>query len=422
MNILFLSHRLPFPPNKGEKIRAFHMLTHLAKAHVVHLGCFVDDPADMQYTTKMREWVRGENLFVPLSKSLAGARMMGALAIGAPLTTSYFASTRLRRWASDLLRAKKIDCAIAFSAAMAPFLLDQKGFDPSRIILDMVDVDSDKWNQYAGAVKGPKAWIYRREASTLFDFERKLAGRCGATILVSPHEVETFCRLAPETRPRVYSVANGVDLDYFRAGDAYSDPFGSDELPIVMTGTMDYRPNDEGAIWFVEKVLPLVLEQLPRARFYAVGANPTDRLKSIAGPNVAVTGRVDDVRPYLAYAKVAVAPLHLARGVQNKVLEGMAMQKPVVVTSPASRALDVNSGAEVWIADEPRSFAQAVIEAATGDQSTRIAERGRRYVEQHHDWERNFLTLDYLLGAARKPQSDPHEIHPPRAVESAAFY
>jgi sugar transferase (PEP-CTERM/EpsH1 system associated) len=402
MNILFLCHRIPFPPDKGEKIRAYHMLAHLAKEHTVHLGAFVDDPADMRHAETLRQMIGGECLLVPLGAA-ARMKIAAAFARGAPLSASYFASGRLARWVDQILHKHNIGRAIVFSTAMAPYLLARRDFDPARVIFDMVDVDSDKWRQYAGTAEGLRAWIYRREMSTLLALERKAAFTFGATLLVSRHERETFAQIAPEARVRLCSVPNGVDLEFFSPDGVYPNPFGPNEMPIVMTGTMDYRPNTEGAIWFAKSVLPLIRAARPEAHFYVVGARPSASVKSLAASNVVITGKVDDVRPYLAHAGAVVAPLKLARGLQNKVLEGMAMARPVIATSLAVQALDVSSGKELWIADEPGGFARTVTAALGG--SAAIAANGRRYVEQNHNWTRNLAPLDRLLDAGPRVQT-----------------
>ena len=401
MNILFLCHRIPFPPNKGEKIRAYHMLVHLAKEHTVHLGAFVDDPVDMRHAEALRHMIGGECLLLPLGPT-ARIKMAAAMARGTPLSASYFASGRLVRWVDHILRKHNIDRAIVYSTAMAPYLLARRDFDPKRVIFDMVDVDSDKWRQYANAAAGLRAWIYRREMRTLLALERKAALAFAATLLVSRHEAETFAQLAPGSNERLYGVPNGVDLKFFTPNGVYANPFGATEIPIVMTGTMDYRPNIEGAIWFTRSVLPLIRAVRPAVRFYMVGARPSASVKSLAASDVVITGKVDDVRPYLAHAGAVVAPLKLARGLQNKVLEGMAMARPVIATSPAARALDVSSGTELWIVDEPAAFAQTVIAVLEG--AAEIAANGRRYVEQNHDWARNLAALDRLLNAGAREQ------------------
>lgn len=398
MKILFLCHRIPYPPNKGDKIRAYNILAYLAKTHDVHVGAFVDDPDDMPHGDTLRRMVRGECLFIERSRASALPRAGFALAAGGPLTTAYFESVQMRRWVADLVRRKLVDRVVVFSTAMAPLILDLPEFDLSRTIFDMVDVDSDKWRQYADTTTGMRSWVFRREAERLFALERRAANAFGATLLVSPFEARTFVDLAPETAAHVHAMPNGVDLEYFSPDVPCANPFGADEVPIVMTGMMDYRPNVEGATWFAQCVLPRVRDALPLARFHIVGAKPADSLRSL-GPDVSVTGRVADVRPYLAHAAAVVAPLRLARGIQNKVLEGMAMGRPVVATGPASRALDVKAGWDLWVADDSEPFARAVVAAASGPDRDLVGRRGRRVVEERYDWSRNLAVLDQFLAA-----------------------
>jgi sugar transferase (PEP-CTERM/EpsH1 system associated) len=232
------------------------------------------------------------------------------------------------------------------------------------------------------------------------ELERAAAAHFGATLLVSPYEAQTFERLAPESVGRIHSVANGVDFSFFSSDHNFPNPFPDGEIPLVMTGAMDYRPNVDGALWFAKSVMPLVTARLPNARFYAVGAKPARELADARLRNVVVTGRVADVRPYIAHAAASVAPLRIARGVQNKVLEAMAHEKPVVATSAASRALAAIPGKDFWLADEPQTFADAVVAAAMGPERMRLAANGRLYVEHHHDWARNLATLDNLLQTA----------------------
>jgi len=409
VDILFLSHRIPFPPNKGDKIRAHAVIAHLAQHHTVHVGAFVDDPADLAYVPALRELAGGECFLPPLNPKLVYPMGLAALFRGGPITTSYFGSTAMEGWVNALLAQKQMDCAYVFSSAMAPYLMQHPKLGSGKVVLDLVDVDSDKWSQYADASLGPKRWLYRREAKTLLKLERDAAAHFGATLLVSPFEAQTFERLAPESVGRIHSVPNGVDLDHFSGSRDFSNPFPKGEIPLVMTGAMDYRPNVEGALWFAKSVMPLVAARLPEARFYIVGSKPASVLTNTSFPRVTVTGRVPDVRPYIAHAAVCVAPLHIARGVQNKVLEAMALEKPVVATTAASRALSVEPDSDFWLADDAQSFADAVISAAFGPERARISANGRRYVERHHDWSRNLADLDTLLTTA---SGRPNEVPP----------
>jgi sugar transferase (PEP-CTERM/EpsH1 system associated) len=289
-----------------------------------------------------------------------------------------------------------IDHAVVFSSAMAPHILDGTIFDPARAILDMVDIDSDKWSQYGAESRGVMRWIYKREASKLLQLEREAVGKFGATLLSSPYEAETFADLAPNHKSRIVALSNGVDLEQFSVG-RFANPFSPVTQTIVMTGRMDYRPNTDGAKWFACEVMPHITRSFPEARFYAVGANPTASLRTCSGHNIVVTGQVEDIRPYIQHATVIVAPLQIARGIQNKVLEAMAMGKPVVATQQATRSLKVTSGAELWVENEPTRFAEAVMGALRGADLLRVAHNGRKYVETHHSWRRNLSLLDELL-------------------------
>jgi sugar transferase (PEP-CTERM/EpsH1 system associated) len=305
------------------------------------------------------------------------------------------------------VRDRRIAQAVVFGSAMAPCLLNGSMPDLSHSVLDMVDVDSDKWAQYAREGRAPKSWLHALEARRVRRLEVRAAEAFGRTALVSPFEAETFRQIAPHLSGRIVSVANGVDLARFDPAQAHRSPFAPDELAIVMTGLMDYWPNIQGAEWFARRVLPLLHHE--KARFYVVGANPPRGF--LAGlPNVTVTGRVEDTRPYLAHAAVAVAPLLIARGVQNKVLEAMAMGRPLVATSAATRALDVTPGRHLLVADAPADFAAGVARLLDQAEARQFGGEGRLYVEQHHRWPELMGAFSHLLKA---PATAPAGAVPP---------
>ena len=397
MNVLFLCHRIPYPPNKGEKIRALNVLKHLSKSHDVYLGSFVDDADDQQYVPRIQELVGNRCKILGLSPWLKKARMLKALITGEPLSTACFYSPLLQKWIDGLLRNGQVDRAVVFGTAMAPYLLNSEHLMSERVIFDMVDIDSDKWSQYAAGAKGVLRAIYRREARHLFQLEWKAAQQFRATLLVSDFEADAFAALAPEAKARIWTARNGVDMNYYAPDNAFANPFQPSECPIVMTGRMDYRPNTEGGRWFAEKVLPFVQRSVPNARFYVVGARPPTSLKALGGENVVITGSVEDIRPYIGHAAVVVAPLQMARGVQNKVLEAMSMRKGVVATTAASRALNIESGKELWVADGPESFGKAVVDVVLGRGSKRIAAVAREHIEAYYHWDKNLSVIDDLL-------------------------
>jgi polysaccharide biosynthesis protein PslH len=393
VEILFLCHRIPYPPNKGDKIRSHALLAHLAQSHRVHVACFVDDPADLEYRDEVRKIAGGECLFVQLSRTKKWTGAVEACVTGQPVTTSCFYSRAIERWISGLTARIRVDRTIVFSSGMARYVLEHPRLDPSRAILDMVDVDSDKWRQYAKRTGGPEAWIYRREAEKLAQHERAAATRFAATLFVSDYEAQTFAAIAPEAASRIFAVPNGVDLGRFKKG-AFPNPFPADELAIVMTGQMDYRPNVDGAAWFSREILPRLQSELPRARFYAIGANPSPALRK---SDRVTAKQVPDVRPYIQHAAAIVAPLRIARGIQNKVLEAMAMERPIVATHEATRALAVTSGVELIVASDPTQFSVAVARSIGRED---LGHNARRYVEKHHDWRLNLRGLDELLARA----------------------
>jgi sugar transferase (PEP-CTERM/EpsH1 system associated) len=402
VDILFLCHRIPYPPDKGDKIRSHAMLRHLAKKHRVHLACFVDDPADFAHVDRVRAMAGGECLFVPLRPIAKFLAIPRAVATGEPVTTAYFGSARISRWIDSLASRYAIGTTVIFSSAMARYLLDGKPVEPACALLDLVDIDSDKWRQYAAQSKGLRRWIYGREATALLRLERRAARRFGATVLVSRYESDSFAALAPESASRIGVLANGVDGSYFAPQD-FPNPYKPGEIPIAMTGRMDYEPNIDAAKWFLAEIMPRLQRSLPNLRFYAVGARPPRSLRALIGSAFQTTGYVADVRPYLQHAAAVVAPLRIARGVQNKVLEAMAMARPVVATTAATRALDAVANIHLWIEDRPEAFAKAVVAAATGSQRDTIRKRARDFVETHHSWTEVLSGLDDIVAGLTAP-------------------
>ena len=400
---LFLCHRLPYPPNKGDKIRSYALLRHLAQRGPVHLACFVDEAEDLQYLDKVRELAGGRCYFERLGAGAKAWRSLMGLLTGKPLTTACFGSARLQAWVDQSLRSLPIDDVVVFGSAMAPYLL-QAPIPADRVLFDMVDIDSDKWRQYAARSRGAVKWLYGREHEKLEALECVAAGAFGHTLLASDFEADTFKAIAPAAAAKITGLTNGVDLEQFSPGD-FKNPFGKDELPIVMTGRMDYRPNYEGALWFAREVFPQVLKFIPNARVHFVGAGPPAELRQAAGPGVVVTGTVPDVRPYIQFAHAIIAPLHIARGVQNKVLEAMAMAKPVVATHDATRSLGVQAGHHLWVENEPRRFANAIVEALQGPDRDKLARNARNYVEVHHSWTGLMKNFERHLELLRPPRA-----------------
>lgn len=398
--LLFLCHRLPYPPNKGDKIRSFHLLRHLAAHYRVHLGTFVDDPADWEHVGEVRK-LCDELCVLPLKPMWATARSLTAFAVNEAMTAHYYRSRPLQRWVDRIIERGTVRKAVVFSSAMARYLRGRLGGD-LRGILDFVDVDSDKWAQYGGRALWPLSWLYRREARRLLAHDTQAALEYDASLFVSSSEAALFRRLAPEAALRTVVIENGVDVDYFSPAESHASPYRPGIMPVVFTGAMDYRANVDAVEWFAREVLPEVVNRIPSARFYIVGSRPVERVRRLERiEGVVVTGGVPDTRPYLAHARVAVAPLRIARGIQNKVLEALAMGVPVVATPAAAEGIDLASDKAFQVADEGR-FAEQVMQFLSGTIPRIVGREARDWVMRRYNWEDRLAEMDSLLtGGAR---------------------
>lgn len=399
-DLLLLVHRIPYPPNKGDKLRSFNLLKQLSRRYRVHLGTFIDDERDWQYVDDVRALCAGETHFARLSPRAAKLRGLPSLLSSRPLSLAYYRDRGLRRWVRRVLREQPIRRVLVFSGPMAQYV-DNKGAAALRRVMDFVDVDSDKWRQYAASQSWPMSWVYRREARTLLPYERRIAAAFDASAFVSAREAELFTSLAPETAGRVWGIRNGVDSDYFDPALPSPAPYPLHDRPIVFTGAMDYWANVDAVIWFAKQVLPAVRAQNEEARFYIVGARPTPEVNELKRlPGVVVVGAVEDIRPYIAHAVVAVAPLRIARGVQNKVLEAMAMAKPVVASPQALDGIVCDVGREVLMAKGAADFAAQVAALIERDGDPVLARAARERVLADYNWETNLRRFELLLEGA----------------------
>jgi sugar transferase (PEP-CTERM/EpsH1 system associated) len=268
------------------------------------------------------------------------------------------------------------------------------------MVVDFVDVDSDKWRQYAEKKHGIAKWIYQREAKYLFDYEQALAARAKVSFFVSEQEAGLFKKLAPAVSHKISHINNGVNTEYFSPEHVFESPYknqDSAEQVLVFTGAMDYWANVDAVKWFAEQVFPQVVKAHPAAKFYIVGSKPSKDVLGLANSHVVVTGAVDDVRPYLACAQLAVAPLRIARGIQNKVLEAMSMAKHIVATSAAMEGIAYGATLAVSVSDQPELMSEQ-INALLGSSDIKTAPNNRHFVETQFSWENNLTELVALLG------------------------
>ena len=400
--ILFLTHRIPFPPNKGDKVRSFHLLRFLASRYRVHLGTFVDDDADMAYVPELAKYCASSKV-VALNPMLARLRSASGLWTGEPMTLPYYRNEVLAQWIEGVLRDHRIGKAVVFSSAMAQYLTHRGDL---RLVVDFVDVDSAKWEQYGRSRPWPWKSIYGREGRRLLAFERGVASSAHASIFVTQAESDLFRNLAPECASRVHCAQNGVDTDYFSPDPSRANPFAAGEDAIVFTGAMDYWPNIDAVTWFAHEVLPAIAAERPSARFYVVGMHPSAAVMALdRDPHVTVTGLVPDVRPYLQHARVVVAPLRVARGIQNKVLEGMAMSRPVVVSAAAAHGISAVPGADFEVARDAAEFARKAVAAMDETRGRSMGAAARARVAATYSWTANLAPFAVLLDHGQTQRS-----------------
>lgn len=399
MRVLFLTHRLPYAPNRGDRIRAYYILKALRPYASVTLVSLVHDDDERARVSDLRGLA--DDVFVArvpgFQRYLEAGR---TLPTSRPLTHALLASSEVRPAIAQALSGGPPDVVLAYCSGIAQYAL-QPPLDAFPLVVDMVDVDSRKWAALADRSAAPMRWIYRRETRTLSAFERRLAARGAGTTVVTERERAALAAIAPQAR--IIVAPNGVDVENFAP---IRPPAGSAD--VVFCGVMNYTPNVEAAVWLARDVWPLVRARLPSARLRLVGASPSPQVAALSAlPNVEVTGTVPDVRPYLWDAAVAVAPLHTARGIQNKVLEAIAAGLPTVVTPVVSEGLPPDVLRACRVAADARGFADHLIELL----ELRPADRRAIAASANLDglaWDRCLQPLvDLLIDAAGKTACQP---------------
>lgn len=397
-HLLYLVHRIPFPPNKGDKVRSFHLLKFLAQHYRVHLGTFVDYADDWQYVPALNEFCESvcAQRIHPL---LARAASLRGLLSGQALSLPFYRNGRMSRWVQETVSKHRIERAVVFSSPMAQYL---EGEIARRSVVDFVDVDSAKWTRYAEDRSGLMAWLYRREGERLAAFERSVAQASAASVLVSEAEAALFHSVAPDVVSKIHAIGNGVNAELFSPLHALPSPYATGELPVVFTGAMDYWPNIDAVCAFAHEVWPGILEQWPAARFYVVGMNPSDAVRDLAQRRgICVTGTVPDVRPWLQHARAVVAPLRVARGVQNKILEAMAMGRAVIASASCAVGIKATHGEELLVADSAAAWQDAVSALlADAEKAERIGQRARKRVLADYSWAAHLQRFGSLIEAA----------------------
>ena len=391
--IIFLTHRIPFPPDRGDRIRSFHILRHLARYRPVHLLGFVDSKEDRKAAKELLPMLASLHIEIRAKSRLRAG--LESLMLGEPVSIAAFGSRRIMRTVDKLLADRPIDTIFAYSGQMAQFVPDDRG--GRRFIMDFVDVDSEKFAAYGNAGRGLMGWVNRREGRLLAKYENQVGRWADVNLLVSEAEAALFRQRAGLTTNHVRALNNGIDTVFF-------DPAGfprvdGAEPMIVFTGQMDYRPNVEAVDHFARRTFPAIRAKHPTTLFAIVGRNPTGAVRELAKlKNVIVTGEVADVRPWLAAAAVVVAPLEIARGIQNKVLEAMAMARPVVASPAAFEGIEAIPGKHLLVAfgyDMANAVSHLLAAPAEGEA---MGQAAREHMIARYGWEAQLSALDPMIG------------------------
>ncbi|HPF15671.1 MAG TPA: glycosyltransferase, partial [Planctomycetota bacterium] len=308
MNILFLAQRVPYPPNRGDKITSWRLIERMSRHHKVTVLAFAHDDQDRAAARVLTEEKGIETIAIDHDAGTQRLRSLPLLLTGKPLTLGVYGSKALQ--AEVDRRMGSTDFGYAFSSSMGAFFLKHS----LPWVMHIAELDSDKWRQYSERTSFPMNWVYRREWKTLLRFEKRLANAALTNVLCTPLEEAIFQREIPG--PATVVLQNGVDLTYFRPAPDLAEPGR-----MVFTGVMDYLPNIDACVHFVRDIFPLIRAKHPEARFDIVGSKPTPEVQALGSvQGVHVTGFVEDIREWSHRASVAVAPLRIARGIQNKVL------------------------------------------------------------------------------------------------------
>jgi sugar transferase (PEP-CTERM/EpsH1 system associated) len=402
--LLFLSQRLPFPPDKGEKITSFNMIRHLGQRFAVHVGTFVDTQADVAQIERLRPYCASLHvgrISKPWAWGPAALRWVG----GAPLSFALFRGAGLKNYVRRVIKQHQPIAIVTHSSNISEYALMPTA-RPTVRVLHFADVDSEKFAAFSEMAKGWKRWLLALEARRVRAAEVRLLARADAVAFVSDEEAALF-RTIVDDDAKIVTIGNGVDTKAFDPGKPWPRPAWGDSAALVFIGAMDYQPNIDAVLWFANAILPALRAARSQTQFVIVGSKPASAVKALANrAGVLVTGRVPDVQPYLAHAAAVVAPLRIARGIQNKVLEALAMGRPTIVTTDALTGIGKPGVAPVIVADGADAWIAACLHLLEDPASAAaLAARARPFVIDHFSWAAQLRALDALLPSTYSPQS-----------------
>ncbi|HMS15882.1 MAG TPA: TIGR03087 family PEP-CTERM/XrtA system glycosyltransferase [Planctomycetota bacterium] len=389
MKILYVCHRFPYPPQRGGKIRPFNMIRHLsASGHEVHVASIARS-AEEALAGRGLEKFCASTTMGRVRNITQNLRMAARLFARTPSSMGYFYSRELDQGVRDLMRKHTFDLIFVHCSSVAQYVCEARGIPK---ILDFGDMDSQKWKIYSKFKPWPLSTGYWLEGAKLEREERRLAKLFDLCTCTTKAELATLNSFHTGTETDWFP--NGVDHQYFKPE---ADSFDSNRISFI--GRMDYYPNQECMIRFCQEVLPLIRSAIPTVQLDIIGAEPTPEIKRLEQhAGVRVTGSVPDVRPFVRKSAAMVAPLQIARGTQNKILEAMAMGVPVVSSDVAADGIDAIPDEHFLVARNAQEYSDKLIALmADPDRRQHYAVAGRARMLSHHDWSGSLRRLDTII-------------------------
>ncbi len=390
MKILFITHRTPYPPSDGARVRAFHCLQHLHRqGHEVTVVSMARDDEEMRYASEMVGLCCTDFIVEQINPSVQKMRMVGRLFTSSPSSMGYFYSAKLEKRIRAAAQPGAFDLIYVYCSSIAPYVAN---INHTPLFMDFVDMDSQKWLDYARFMRFPKSWGYWLEGTKLAAAEARFAKQCDMNTVITPGELDTLKEIAPSEQNDWFS--NGVNDAFLQPQEMKPEP-----ETLVFIGRMDYYPNIEAMVRFSADVLPLILAERPKIQLLIVGADPSPEVIGLGDhPSITVTGSVPDVQPYLQRATISIAPLNIARGLQNKIIEAMALGVPVISSGLSARGVDADVGKHLLTADSPKEWKTAIIQLLDDPQRRgQLIEAAQGRVLSHHGWPAIMKKFDRLI-------------------------
>ncbi len=398
VKVVYLSHRVPFPADKGEKIRTFHQLKYLlSKGIEITVFSPVSCDTELAFAQALQEKLP---LKVETAKlEAAWIRKAKGLLTNRPISETHFYSVALAQKLKGYLENDMPDAIVCTSSAMASYLTailkNNLLSSRCRLLMDFMDLDSDKWQQYASQSAWPLSWIYQREARLLAQAELAIYQQFDHCFFISANETTLFSKRLEENK-KVSVLANGIDTEEFYP---ITKQMNTSAPVFLFTGVMDYLPNEDAVLWFVKSCWQQIITNWPEAKFLIAGMQPSQKIQQLAKlPGITVTGYVSDILPFYHQADIFIAPFRLARGVQNKILQAMACGLPVLTTSLGAEGIACSTGEHLLIANTEAEIIENISMLLTDEVlANKLSLAGPKLIQQKYSWEGALKQLPELL-------------------------